>query len=1241
MFDLRGEGALPTLKLDKPKEILDGVPVLRFPRTRVDKTSINSLILKNDGQVPATVKFEVAPNENFRFAGQISFSLLPKTNQTFNVEFKPKSQGAKNWQVSMQTLNNPYELTKVAILGEGFYEDVTFENLPEELEDEVSLGDCVIGMERKLPFSIRNHSNNQIRFSWNTQGNDDFSFYPRMGHLNAKGSKNITLNFKSNKTNIYKAFALLCETTAIVQGHDGTFKDWDDSMTVVRYVTKTEFDWMQRKREEEEKRRKQEELEKAALLAKQKPGAKKTAAPEKKKDKKVVEKEEDPMPVIDPKEEANIPLEDHIPEPENQAVDKSEKTLSLKTSANSDYARYETEVKEIFFKPTLMYTTRNFQFKLRNTSNIKMKYNCKIVSADTGVYDAGFFLINPKTGTIGSNCDEIFTVKFSPTEVEESNNRLLIIAIENLDPSQQKLIIEMDGETERPICHFELPPSTYRAKKPDLDQKFSIIEFESLGTKIKNVKRFYVVNPTNQGYEYEWKRIEEDKLPTGANPSYSGFFKAVNSKGVILSGKKSEMIFEYSPETTGLHESYWTFEIPGEKIIQYFLVVGVVKEANVFIDVGKVNFGPLLLGGKNKEVVKLKNLDDIPIPFYFDRESIRGDPEYADSLFVSPVSGVVKENSEIAIEITFIPKIERDFNYNLLCNIKRKSRPISLNVKGIGYILHHQVFYDNSTVPLNPAEPKEVIDFGDIFINEKKTRKITIENKGEFNFDFSIKKASQLSFINISHEIGTVKKLDKKEIEIVFAPLAEFRFKPKTSILTLSIVSGPTYTLEIRGNARKPGVELSFFEYNFGPCFVLKQPLPITKELEIRNRDNAAMSVETSFEKKQYLDFQLASGQVLLPMQIDKAGKEINVLRIPVVFTPREFMPYQEIISLDINNLYKLDLKIQGEGIQFKLELERTEDQHIDFGILKVGQDITRTVSLINYSKKVININLDCGTQLQELKKTYLSVFPTKEFSIQPREKKEIEIRFNPKSRLHQFKEELFYKIVENNEVRKLLNINGSCHGVELKLMEGNLTFGPVVINSKLMKTLQLANLGDIGAKFAWDLTFCRKFFTITPESGYLAPHEDAFFEVTFHPNVLDNDIQFKKVKCDIEDSEPLFINLMGKCVPQPKELVNEIKIEAVVRTVEKKKTPAIKNPTAKPWTIKAIISTNVDSTKGYFEGKESLDIPANGSAEYEISYKPLTMTKNPQVPEIKEEFHEGTLFFPLPDGNFSILIPS
>ena len=97
----------------------------------------------------------------------------------------------------------------------------------------------------------------------------------------------------------------------------------------------------------------------------------------------------------------------------------------------------------------------------------------------------------------------------------------MVVQFEHLDPNLDKLIIEMDGEAERPVCHFELPPTNYRERKPDLEAKYNVIEFESLGWKVKNTKRFYVVNPTSSGYEFEWKRIDEDKQ------NNSNFFKCL------------------------------------------------------------------------------------------------------------------------------------------------------------------------------------------------------------------------------------------------------------------------------------------------------------------------------------------------------------------------------------------------------------------------------------------------------------------------------------------------------------------------------------------------------------------------------------------------------------------------------------------------------------------------------------------------------------------------------------------
>jgi hydrocephalus-inducing protein len=118
-----------------------------------------------------------------------------------------------------------------------------------------------------------------------------------------------------------------------------------------------------------------------------------------------------------------------------------------------------------------------------------------------------------------------------------------------------------------------------------------------------------------------------------------------------------------------------------------------VREPNVFIDTGKVNFGPLLLSGKAKECVRIKNLENVPIQFHFDKESLKGESD-VECITVHPMSGVIRANSDCIIDITFAPKEERSFNFNILCYMKRKARPISLNIKGIGYQMHQTVQLD-------------------------------------------------------------------------------------------------------------------------------------------------------------------------------------------------------------------------------------------------------------------------------------------------------------------------------------------------------------------------------------------------------------------------------------------------------------------------------------------------------------------------------------------------------------------
>ena len=49
---------------------------------------------------------------------------------------------------------------------------------------------------------------------------------------------------------------------------------------------------------------------------------------------------------------------------------------------------------------------------------INLNYNFKITDNQTGVLNAGPYSILPKKGFIAPGCDEDFTLKFNPLEVE-------------------------------------------------------------------------------------------------------------------------------------------------------------------------------------------------------------------------------------------------------------------------------------------------------------------------------------------------------------------------------------------------------------------------------------------------------------------------------------------------------------------------------------------------------------------------------------------------------------------------------------------------------------------------------------------------------------------------------------------------------------------------------------------------------------------------------------------------------
>ena len=50
--------------------------------------------------------------------------------------------------------------------------------------------------------------------------------------------------------------------------------------------------------------------------------------------------------------------------------------------------------------------------------------------------------------------------------------------------------------------------------------------------------------------------------------------------------------------------------------------------------------------------------------------------------------------------------------------------------------------------------------------------------------------------------------------------------------------------------------------------------------------------------------------------------------------------------------------------------------------------------------------------------------------------------------------------------------------------------------------------------------------------------HESFFFDVSFHPTIEEPNINFPKVKLNIKNSYPLYVNLVGTSIPPTKDSI-------------------------------------------------------------------------------------------------------
>jgi len=740
-----------------------------------------------------------------------------------------------------------------------------------------------------------------------------------------------------------------------------------------------------------------------------------------------------------------------------------------------------------------------------------------------------------------------------------------------------------------------------------------VVELESVGLRTRNTFRFYITNPTNDNYEFIWETMGE------ASPAW----RCVQSAGMMFSGKRVEAVFEYLPEEIHVAESFYKFCIPSMGLEQVFLFTGKVAEPKVLFSTSKLDFHSVMLGGEgSSETIYLENHEHLPFQFAIDKYSLMQlDGPHGPVLDIVPQQGTVPPHGKIAINLFFHPQEEVVYNFNIVCNVKRKPNKLSLNVKGEGYSCHPFIQLEqaedlansgadvNSSMSsvsryltLRPAPAVNYADFGAVQVLDTIAKTLTVTNNGKFNFDYiwDIENISSMLTLSGGKLGGTLLKAEELRYKITFAPTHEGNIEG--SMLSFTVAGKYVYNIVPRGSGVKPALRFSFMHHNFGHCFVTSPGGSTVIEetvLHIVNHDpKSNIAIECTFQKTRALWAEC-------PPTVIAPGATLDV---PIRFAPREVKEYAFVVPFVVNGATKVPVNILGSGINARLELVNGSQRRTNFGLVNVNAQAVRTVAVVNRSKRALPIQLieqgEYGSGA--LMDRCVTFDPTAEVTIPPRGTLNLELSFKPNKRISQFTEDLLVRYA--GLTKKLLNVSGKAQGPEIALDSDSLPFGLVVLDSQKIKKLTLENTGDVTITFQWTESTFGEHFSITPLSGKILPGAETSFDVIFKPKFPDEDIRQDAITCVIPGMDPLQLTCTGACITPPTENIQLLEFSSLARKAQEK-TVQVSNPSDKDWYLSPALQG--DDWKVPHEFK----VPAKGTADLPITYYPLTMSDKPPLP--------------------------
>ena len=484
------------------------------------------------------------------------------------------------------------------------------------------------------------------------------------------------------------------------------------------------------------------------------------------------------------------------------------------------------------------------------------------------------------------------------------------------------------------------------------------------------------------------------------------------------------------------------------------------------------------------------------------RTALSNDPMYfVDDIFeVSPIEGQVWANSEMEVTVTFRPDTAALFNCIAYLDISGRSDRLLLNCSGQGIGPHAALSFD-------------VLDVGDVFINDEQHYEISMINKGDItaNWTFMSSLTRFGNKFNFSPTEGILNPGQSQVIHIKFESdvLGEFseyfRFalQGNEDMLVCQIkghIVGPTFCFDINS-------------INFGTVsydYLHSRTLRLVNTSKISMVFNLHVPQDGTFIKKEF-DITPSDG-TLTP------GESMDIL---LEFIPSTVKVYDYSLAVDVLGVgdILLSIPISAECI---VSTVRMATREIDFGDCFLRFPYEKEMILYNVSDKV-HTKFEVLPQMPYTKAVATYEAEPSVGVIEPGDSMKVIIRMVT-MKLNLIKLPINVAVVGSTEAPIQAVLTCNAIGPRIVPDQTELRWGNIECLREFPRTLRLFNDSLIPASVKLFLKMARSKFDISMRELSLAPKET--FDLIVTANLDDTIVNKDEIHIIVEEGDNVMVPL-------------------------------------------------------------------------------------------------------------------